>query len=40
MTLGAMFNFYLLGTVLLILGASVAASLIAGRRGESRLTSA
>ena len=34
MTLGANFNFYLLGTVLLILAAGVAASLIAGRRSE------
>jgi tellurite resistance protein TerC len=32
--LGSGFNFYLLGVVLLILGAGVAASLIADRRGE------
>jgi len=32
--LGSSFNFYLLGVVLLILGAGVAASLIADRRGE------
>ena len=36
--LGSSFNFYLLGVVLLILAAGVAASSIAGRRGESRLT--
>ncbi len=32
--LGSGFNFYLLGVVLLILGAGVAVSLIADRRGE------
>ncbi len=36
--LGSSFNFYLLGLVLLILAAGVAGSLIAERRGESRLT--
>jgi hypothetical protein len=35
--LGRSFNFYLLGLVLLILAAGVAGSLIAERRGESRL---
>ncbi len=32
--LGSGFNFYLLAVVLLILGAGVAVSLIANRRGE------
>jgi tellurite resistance protein TerC len=35
--LGSSFNFYLLGLVLLILAAGVAASSIAGRSGENRL---
>jgi len=38
LALGKHFNFYLLGLVLLILAAGVAVSLIAGRRGEGRLT--
>ena len=36
--LGKHFNFYLLGLVILILTAGVAASLVAGHRGEGRLT--
>jgi len=38
LSLGKHFNFYLLGVVLLILAAGVTASLIAGNRGEDRLT--
>ena len=38
LSLGKHFNFYLLGVVLLILAAGVAASLIAGHRGAGRLT--
>ena len=39
LSLGKHFNFYLLGVVLLILAAGVTASLLAGHRGQRRLTS-